>query len=121
MILSISTPLSWNTRATNYKKGKTKAKRFDLNQINLALFVTKDGGIPLMHLTYEGNMHDAKKFHEIICKLADRSVMFSKNVDKVTVAFDKENNSKASRVLLDDTLIISLNRSSHMTTSIFWK
>ncbi|NAT10283.1 hypothetical protein C4E22_01810 [ANME-1 cluster archaeon AG-394-G06] len=85
------------------KKGKSKAKRFDLNQINLALLVTKDGGIPLMHQTYEGNRHDAKKFPEIISKLTDRLVMFSKNVDKVTIVFDKGNNSKASMNLLDDT------------------
>ncbi|MEA1998076.1 MAG: IS1634 family transposase, partial [Euryarchaeota archaeon] len=85
------------------KKGKSKAKRFDLNQINLALLVTKDGGIPLMHQTYEGNRHDAKKFPEVISKLADRLVMFSKNVDKVTIVFDKGNNSKASMNLLDDT------------------
>ncbi|MBA7526980.1 IS1634 family transposase ISArch8 [subsurface metagenome] len=85
------------------KRGKSKAKRFDLNQINLALLVTKDGGIPLMHQTYEGNRHDAKKFPEIISKLADRLVMFSKNVDKVTIVFDKGNNSKASMKLLDDT------------------
>jgi len=85
------------------KKGKSKAKRFDLNQINLALLVTKDDGIPLMHQTYEGNRHDAKKFPEIISKLADRLVMFSKNVDKVTIVFDKGNNSKASMELLDDT------------------
>jgi transposase len=85
------------------KKGKNKAKRFDLNQINLALLVTKDGGIPLMHQTYEGNKHDAKKFPEIISKLTDRLVMFSKNVDKVTIVFDKGNNSKASMNLLDDT------------------
>ena len=85
------------------KKGKSKAKRFDLNQINLALLVTKDGGIPLMHQTYEGNRHDAKKFPELISKLTDRLVMFSKNADKVTIVFDKGNNSKASMNLLDDT------------------
>ena len=85
------------------KKGKSKAKRFDLNQINLALLVTKEDGIPLMHQTYEGNRHDAKKFPEIISKLADRFVMFSKNVDKVTIVFDKGNNSKASMELLDDS------------------
>ena len=85
------------------KKGKSKAKRFDLNQINLALLVTKEDGIPLMHQTYEGNRHDAKKFPEIISKLADRFVMFSKNVDKVTIVFDKGNNSKVSMKLLDDT------------------
>jgi transposase len=44
------------------KKGKSKAKRFDLNQINLALLVTKE------------NRHDAKEFPEIISKLADRFV-----------------------------------------------
>ena len=85
------------------KRGNNKAKRFDLNQINLALLVTKDDGIPLMHHTYEGNRHDAKKFPEIIGKLADRFAMFSKNVDKVTLVFDKGNNSKKSIELLDET------------------
>jgi len=85
------------------KKGNNKAKRFDLNQINLALLVTKEDGIPLMHHTYEGNRHDAKKFPEIIGKLADRFAMFSKNVDKVTLVFDKGNNSKKSIELLDKT------------------
>jgi transposase len=85
------------------KKGKSKAKRFDFNQINLALLVTKEDEIPLMHQTYEGNRHDAKKFPEIISKLADRFVMFSKSVNKVTIVFDKGNNSKASMELLDDT------------------
>jgi hypothetical protein len=85
------------------KKGNNKAKRFDLNQINLALLVTKEDGSPLMHHTYEGNRHDAKKFPEIISKLADRFVMFSKNVDKITLVFDKGNNSKKSMALLDKT------------------
>jgi transposase len=85
------------------KKGNSKAKRFDLNQINLALLVTKDDGIPLMHHTYEGNRHDAKKFPEIISKLADRFAMFSKNVDKVTLVFDKGNNSKKNIELLYKT------------------
>ena len=80
-----------------------KAKRFDLNQINLALLVTKEDGIPLMHHTYEGNRHDAKKFPEIISKLTDRFVMLSKNVDKVTIVFDKGNNSKNSVQMLDKT------------------
>ncbi len=51
------------------KKGKSKAKRFDLNQINLALLVTKEDGIPLMHQTYEGNRHDAKKNRRRCCKM----------------------------------------------------
>ena len=85
------------------KRGNNKAKRFDLNQINLALLVTKEDGIPLMHHTYEGNRHDAKKFPEIIGKLADRFAMFSKNVDTVTLVFDKGNNSKKSIELLDET------------------
>ena len=71
------------------KKGNNKAKRFDLNQVNLALLVTKDEGIPLMHHTYEGNRHDAKKFPGII--------------RKVTIVFDKGNNSKKNIELLDKT------------------
>jgi len=74
-----------------------------LNQINLALLVTKEDGIPLMHHTYEGNRHDAEKFPEIIGKLAVRFAMFSKNIDKVTLVFDKGNNSKKKIELLDKT------------------
>ena len=85
------------------KKGNNKAKRFDLNQINLALLVTKEDGIPLMHHTYEGNRHDAKKFPEIIAKLTQRFAGFSKNVDKVTLVFDKGNNSKKNIELLAKT------------------
>ena len=85
------------------KKGNNKAKHFDLNQINLALLVTKEDGIPLMHHTYEGNRHDAKKSPEIIGKLEVRFAMFSKNVDKVTLVFDKGNNSKKNIELLDKT------------------
>jgi len=44
-----------------------------------------------------------KKIPEIITKLADRLVSFSKNVDKVTTVIDKGNNSKSNMELLDDT------------------
>jgi IS5 family transposase len=50
-----------------------------------------------MHQTYEGNRHDSKKFPEIIAKLADRFLTFSKNVDKVTLVFDKGNNLDLSK------------------------
>ncbi len=98
------------------KKGINKAKRFDLNQINLALLVTKDDGIPLMHQTHEGNRHDAKKFPEIISKLTDRFAMFSKNVDKGTLVFDKGNNSKNSMEMLDKTFTMSRKGFVFLTT-----
>lgn len=76
------------------RRGNNKQKRFDLNQINLALLVTREDGIPLFHESYEGNMHDAKKFPEIVAEIVARLKEMSKNVKDVTLIFDKGNNSK---------------------------
>jgi len=76
------------------RRGNNKQKRFDLNQINLALLVTREDGIPLFHETYEGNRHDAKKFPEIVAEIVARLKEMSKNVKDVTLIFDKGNNSK---------------------------
>jgi len=76
------------------RRGNNKQKRFDLNQINLAMLVTREDGIPLFHETYEGNMHDARKFPEIVAEIVMRLKEMSKNVRDVTLIFDKGNNSK---------------------------
>lgn len=78
------------------QRGNSKKKRFDLRQISVALLVTTDFSLPLMHETYEGNKNDAKKFPDIINRLVERFKLFSQNAIDVTVVFDKGNNSDAN-------------------------
>ena len=75
------------------QRGANKAKRFDLRQINIALLVSRDGSIPLLHDTYAGNVHDAPQFRKIIDMLVERFVLFAKQCHDITIIFDKGNNS----------------------------
>ena len=74
--------------------GHPKGGRSDLLQVNLALVVTREFGIPLMHSTYAGNIHDATKFKSITEELLERYKIFSKNCENITLVFDKGNNSE---------------------------
>ncbi len=91
------------------KKGKSKAKRFDLNQINLALLVTKEDGIPLMHQTYEGNRHDAKKNRRRCCKMQKTiEVVYEKGVFKPLKKVEIPEGEKAKIMIEKEKGIITL-------------
>jgi len=83
--------------------GHNKAKRFDLRQINIALMVTKDFGIPVMHSTYEGNINDVTKFKTIITNIIDRTMLFIKHCEKITLVFDKGNNCQEAIDEIEDS------------------
>lgn len=85
------------------QRGNNKKKRFDLRQISVALLVTTDFSIPLLHETYEGNRNDAKKFPEIISKLVERFKLFSQDTIDITIVFDKGNNSKTNLKILAES------------------
>lgn len=74
------------------KNGHSKSKRFDLRQINLALLVTKEFGIPLKHHTYAGNINDKTEIKGISKRIISTYKEFSKVCDKLTLVFDKGNN-----------------------------
>lgn len=65
-----------------------------LRQVNLSLMVTKKDGIPLWHNTYEGNINDVTEFKNFIKTLTKRISIFSKKCKKITLVFDKGNDSK---------------------------
>jgi len=75
------------------KYGKPKSGIKGLRQINLALLVTKDFGIPLWHKTYEGNINDVTFFKNFINSLMDKIEIFAKQCKNITITFDKGNNS----------------------------
>jgi len=88
------------------QKGKNKAKRYDLRQINIAMMVTKDFGIPVLHSTYNGNINDVTKFKTVISTIIERTTMFINTCEKITLVFDKGNNCQEG---MDNIEIANLN------------
>jgi len=83
-----------NDRANLPKRGRSKAKRHDLRQVGLALLVTRDFQIPLLHRTYEGNIPDVKLFPQISAELIARYYQITGNTPQATLVFDKGNVSE---------------------------
>lgn len=91
-----------NERCNIAKRGKNKQKRTDLRQVGLALVVTRQDKIPLFHLTYEGNMSDAKVFKVVIDKLKYRMQQLKLTNTEHTIVFDRGNNSKQNMLLVKE-------------------
>jgi transposase len=73
------------------KRGRSKAKRHDLRQVGLALLVTRDFQIPLLHKTYPGNMVDVSLFEKISQNLIARYQKLTGQTGETTLVFDKGN------------------------------
>jgi transposase len=94
---------SFNAASTLAQRGKSKQKRSDLRLIGLALLVTRDFHIPLLHHVYAGNVHDAPTFASVTEQLLDRYRLFARHVDGITLVYDKGNNSLDNQRAVDDT------------------
>jgi transposase len=95
---------TFNTHCDIAKRGKNKQGRANLRQISYALFCSADGQIPLYYEIYEGNRNDTKqfplmlkKFHDFIKTNWESNISLS----KLTIIFDKGNNSKDNFKLVD--------------------
>lgn len=82
---------STNDRAHLPQRGHSKAKRHDLRQVGLALMVTKDFRIPLLHRVYEGNVPDVSLFARISADLMNRYRKIAGAGSPATIVFDKGN------------------------------
>jgi transposase len=85
---------SSNDRCDIAQRGKNKQKRGDLRQIGLALAVTRDNYIPLIHHTYQGNMSDCKVFTKMMSSIKERMIKLNMDIDSHTIVFDRGCNSK---------------------------
>jgi transposase len=83
------------------RRGKNKAGKDQLNQVGLALAVTEEFGLPLLHKVYAGNLHDASLFPTVIVELINRYLKLTRTVGEVTFIFDKGNNSESNVQGLD--------------------
>lgn len=85
---------SFNQRSTLAQRGKSKEGRAALRIVGLALLVTTDFHLPLLHRTYPGNQADSPTFSSLTRELIDRCQALTGEASSVTLVFDKGNNSK---------------------------
>src|SRR3990167_7902971 len=83
-----------NNRCNIARRGKNKQKRNDLRQVGLALTVTQENYIPIIHHTYQGNISDCKVFDGIIFAIKNRMQKLNMDISKHTIVFDRGCNSK---------------------------
>jgi len=96
---------SFNLRAKLPQRGNSKEGRANLRIIGLALLVTADGDVPLLHHCYAGNQHDATTFGNVIDDIARRCREMSDGVGDITLVFDKGNNSEDNLASVGDAKI----------------
>jgi transposase len=95
---------TFNSRCSIAERGKNKQGRNSLRQVSYALFCSSDTQIPLFYDVYDGNRHDArqfpiiiKRFHEFLQGVTGKD----DTTGKITLIFDKGNNSKDSFGFMD--------------------
>jgi len=85
------------------QRGHNKQKHDDLRQIGLALLVSTDFHIPLLHQVYQGNLHDSVQFRAITDELVSRYKTFSTECNNITLIYDKGNNSEENFINIDNS------------------
>ncbi len=73
------------------KHGHSKENRFTLNLVGLSLFCTSDGGLPLLHRAYPGNVQDANLFREEITRFKNHLNEIQQSSSDICLVFDKGN------------------------------
>jgi transposase len=96
---------SSNDRPKLPARGHNKQKRHDLRQLGVALLCTRDDGIPLFHRTYGGQVHDSRSFADVLPTIRDRLVGLGRDLDSLTIVYDKGNVSRANQEKVDSSRI----------------
>ena len=85
---------SFNHHSELAQRGHSKEGRKSLRIIGVALLVTTDFRLPLLHRTYPGNRPDAPLFQSLAADLARRCREIAAGAETLTLVFDKGNNSR---------------------------
>jgi transposase len=84
------------------QRGHNKKNRGNLRQVNLSMLVTRGAPpVPVMHETYEGNVPDVSHFKDVLATMNARLAAIGINAAKITLVFDKGNNSPDAFKKLD--------------------
>ena len=100
---NFDTFLSSDNRGELAQRGHAKSKRTDLRIVGLALLVSWDFHIPLFSKVYQGNQNDSVTFSQVLDDLVARYQMFKEKCQRITLVFDKGNNSEENIQALDDS------------------
>jgi len=76
------------------RHGHSKEGRFTLNLVGLTLYCTRDGGLPVLHDVYPGNIQDAKLFKTQLPRLLERLKHVGIDPEEICLVFDKGNLSQ---------------------------
>lgn len=88
---------TFNERCSLAQRGKSKEERKSLRIVGLALLVSADFHVPLMHHTYPGNQHDTTTFSDLTDRLVSRFKAIHDGVERITLVYDKGNNSRPNQ------------------------
>ncbi len=94
---------TFNEKCTIAQRGKSKEGRKALRIVGLALLVSADFHVPLLHRTYPGNQTDAPTFASLTSELAARYKALTEGAEEVTIVFDKGNNSRDNLEAIEDS------------------
>ena len=94
---------TFNERNTLAQRGKSKEGRQALRIVGLALLVSADGHVPLLHRTYPGNQADAPTFRSLTNSLVSRYRDLTEGTEHVTLVFDKGNNAEDNLTAVADS------------------
>lgn len=94
---------TFNERCTLAQRGKSKEGRRSLRIVGLALLVSADFHLPLLHRTYPGNQTDAPTFASLTDNIVARCRLLTDNVEHVTIVFDKGNNSEQNLQTVEES------------------
>ena len=96
---------STNSRPKLPARGHNKQKRYDLRQIGVALLCTRAEGIPLFHRTYGGEINDSRSFADVLPTIRERLVGLGRDLQSLTIVYDKGNVSRANQETVDSSRI----------------
>lgn len=100
---NIDTYIHTHENNTLPQRGKSKSGKKRIRIVNLGLIVTRQYSIPVLHRTYPGNINDVTEFSNVLRDLEKKKSLFMPNPKhKVTLMFDKGNNSPENINDLDD-------------------
>lgn len=102
---------STNSRPKLPARGHNKQKRDDLRQVGIALLCSREGGIPLLHQTYGGQVADATCFADVLPSIRQRVVELERDIETMTLVYDKGNVSRKNQKRVD-------NAQLHYVTSL---
>jgi len=88
------TYINTKTQSQLARRGHNKQKRNDLRQVSLGMMTSSDFHVPLLHMVYGGNINDSKQFGSVINELVNRYKCLTEACPRITLVFDKGNNSE---------------------------